>query len=183
MSFNLYLISILSSLSYIVILHHEIYHFSGGFRFVISLILLESCYSRSQKQMKEKVDSPVTVLEDYFKSSDSESSSSKEPTVDSESQDISKPSSKWNSFLQFLSTKSKKQIHTLDPLNGQLTRRMSRSRSMRESILPSCLTLTNATSTPCRSPWKIFTHHDIQAATNSFSQGNSFRPCLDRRLN
>lgn len=123
--------------------------------------------------MKEKVDSdsPITVLEDYFKSSDSETSSSKEPTVDSESHDeISKPASRWHSFLQLLKTRrSKKQVPALHPLNGQISRRMSRS--MRESVLPSCLNLTNATSTPCRSPWKIFTHHDIQVATNSFSQG------------
>jgi len=121
--------------------------------------------------MKEKVDSPITVLEDYFRSSDSESSSSKEPTLDSESHDdISKPISRWHSFRQLLKTKSKKQLPALNhPLNGQFSRRMSRS--MRESILPSCLTLANATSTPCRSPWKIFSHHDIQVATNNFSQG------------
>ncbi|KAK2457286.1 receptor cytosolic serine/threonine-protein kinase RBK2 [Trifolium repens] len=122
--------------------------------------------------MKEKVDSPITVLEDYFRSSDSESSSSKEPTLDSESHDDnSKPFSRWHSFFQLLKTRSKKQLPTLNhSLNGQLSRRMSRS--MRDNILPSCLTLSNATSTPSRSPWKIFSHHDIQIATNYFSQEN-----------
>ncbi|KAI5399272.1 receptor-like cytosolic serine/threonine-protein kinase RBK2 isoform X2 [Lathyrus oleraceus] len=123
---------------------------------------------------KEKVDSPVTVLEDYFKSSDSETSSSKEPTLDSDSHHdhISKPVSRWHSFLQLVKTGSKKQLPpTLhQPLDGQLSRRMSRS--MRDTILPSCLTLSNATSTPCRSPWKIFSHHDIQLATNYFSPEN-----------
>lgn len=126
--------------------------------------------------MKEKVDSPVTVLEDYFRSSDSESSSSKEPTADSsESQDISKTSSTWHSFVQLLRTRSKKPMATTPttlhhhPLNGKLSRRMSRS--MRETILPSCFNLQNAFPSPCRSPWKIFTFHDIQLATNHFSQG------------
>jgi hypothetical protein len=130
--------------------------------------------------MKEKVDSPITVLEDYFRSSDSESSSSKEPNLDSESHDDnSKPFSRWHSFFQLLKTRSKKQLPALNhSLNGQLSRRMSRS--MRDNILPSCLTLSNATSTPCRSPWKIFSHHDIQIATNNFSQG---MPCLDKQLN
>lgn len=118
--------------------------------------------------MKEKVDSPVTVLEDYFRSSDSESSSSKEPSADSESQDLSKPSSRWHSFLQLLKSGSKKQMNTLHPLSVlNLSKRMSTS--MRETILPSCL--LDATASPCRSPWKIFTHHEIQVATNSFSQG------------
>ncbi|XP_061371960.1 receptor-like cytosolic serine/threonine-protein kinase RBK2 [Gastrolobium bilobum] len=119
--------------------------------------------------MKEKVDSPITVLEDYFRSSDSETSSSKEPTVDSESQDISKPASIWHAFLQLLRTKPKNPVPTLHPLSSfNLSRRMSRS--MRETILPSCL--SDATSSPCWSPWKIFTHHDIQVATNYFNQEN-----------
>lgn len=118
--------------------------------------------------MKEKVDSPVTVLEDYFRSSDSETSSSKEPTLDSESQDISKPASKWHAFLQLLRTRSKKPTTTLHPLSVlKLSKKMSRS--MRETLLPSCL--LDATSSPFRSPWKIFTHHDIQLSTNYFSQG------------
>ncbi|KAH1261555.1 Receptor-like cytosolic serine/threonine-protein kinase RBK2 [Glycine max] len=119
--------------------------------------------------MKEKVDSPVTVLEDYFRSSDSESSSSKEPSADSESREFSKSASRWHAFLQLLRSGSKKQMNTLHPLSVlKLSKRMSTS--MRESILPSCL--LDATASPCRSPWKIFTHHEIQVATNSFSQEN-----------
>uniref|UniRef100_A0A0R0HNB5 Protein kinase domain-containing protein n=1 Tax=Glycine max TaxID=3847 RepID=A0A0R0HNB5_SOYBN len=120
--------------------------------------------------MKEKLDSPVTVLEDYFRSSDSESSSSKEPSADSESQELSKPASRWHSFIQLLRSGSKKQMNnTLHPLSVlKLSKRMSTS--MRESILPICL--LDATASPCRSPWKIFTHHEIQVATNSFSQEN-----------
>lgn len=128
-----------------------------------------SVFVGHKRKMKEKVDSPVTVLEDYFRSSDSESSSSKEPSADSESQELSKPASRWHSFIQLLRSGSKKQMNnTLHPLSVlKLSKRMSTS--MRESILPSCL--LDATASPCRSPWKIFTHHEIQVATNSFSQG------------
>ncbi|RDX63618.1 Receptor-like cytosolic serine/threonine-protein kinase RBK2, partial [Mucuna pruriens] len=114
--------------------------------------------------MKDVVDSPVGVLEDYFKSSESETSSSKEPTVDSESQDKSKPGSTWHAFLQLLRVKSKKPIATLHPLSVlKLSRRMSSS--MRETII-------DADSSLNRSPWKIFTHHQIQIATNYFAQEN-----------
>ncbi|XP_027351959.1 receptor-like cytosolic serine/threonine-protein kinase RBK2 [Abrus precatorius] len=115
--------------------------------------------------MKDKVDSPVGVLEDYLKSSESETSSSKEPTVESESQEKSKPGSKWHAFLQLLRTSSKKPIPTLHPLSVlKLSRRMSSSMSE---------TLIDADSPLHRSPpWKIFTQHEIQTATNYFGQEN-----------
>lgn len=123
---------------------------------------------QKKKEMKEKVDSPVTVLEDYFRSSDSESSSSKDPAVDSESQDLSKHASRWHAFRHLFRSGSKKHTNTLHPLGAlKLSKRMSTS--MRETILPSCFLDANAS--PCRSPWKIFSHHEIQVATNSFSQG------------
>lgn len=118
--------------------------------------------------MKEKADSPVGVLEDYFRSSESDTSSSKEPTVDSEAQDKSKFSSKWRGFLQLLRNRSKKPMATLHPLSVlKLSKRMSRS--MRETILPS--SRLNADSSLHNSPWKIFTHNEILFAANSFSQG------------
>lgn len=120
--------------------------------------------------MKDKVDSPVGVLEDYFKSSESEtSSSSKELSVNSESRDISKSSSRWQAILQLLRTRSRKySISTLHPLSiFKLSRTMSSS--MREIILPSSLIGADSTSSH-RSP-KIFTQHEIQIATNYFDQG------------
>lgn len=116
------------------------------------------------------MDSPVGVLEDYFKSSESETSSSKEHTMD-DSESNSKPgsSSRWHAFLQLLRTRTKKPISTLHPLSGfKLSRRMSCS--MRETILPSCSIAVDS-SLNRSSPWKIFTHHEIQIATNYFSQG------------
>ncbi|CAL0320589.1 unnamed protein product [Lupinus luteus] len=115
--------------------------------------------------MKEKVESesPVTVLEDYFRSSDSDTSSSKDPTLDSESHDISKPSSKWRNIFRML-RRSKKHVPTL-----HLSKRMNRS--MRERILPDCL-FGATLSAPSRSQWNIFTNHEILLATNHFSQEN-----------
>ncbi|KAL2320905.1 hypothetical protein Fmac_029874 [Flemingia macrophylla] len=116
--------------------------------------------------MKDKVDSPVGVLEDYFKSTESETSSSKEPSsaVVSESQGKSKPGSGWHAFLQLLRIKSKKPMPTLHPLSVlKISRRMSTS--LRETII-------NADSSMHMSPWKIFAHHEIQIATNNFAQEN-----------
>lgn len=124
--------------------------------------------------MKEKADSPVGVLEDYLRSSESETScsNSKEATLDSESQeDKSKAASRWRGFLQLLRTRSKKPIATLHPLSIlKLSKRMSSS--MRETILPDCR--IGVDSSLHRSPWKIFTHHNIQMATNHFSQSMQF---------
>ncbi|KAI9119144.1 hypothetical protein K1719_009819 [Acacia pycnantha] len=122
--------------------------------------------------MKEKADSPVGVLEDYFRSSESDTSSSKEPTVDSEAQDKSKFGSKWRGFLQNLTNRSKKPVPTTmqpPPLSMfKLSKRMSRS--MRETIFPS--SRLGADSSLHNSPWKIFTHREILLATSSFSQEN-----------
>lgn len=115
--------------------------------------------------MKDEVDSPVGVLEDYFKSSESETSSSKEPSTIVDS-DKSKPGSRWLAFLQLLRDTSKKPIATLHPLSVlKLSRRMSSS--MRETVI-------DADSSLHRSPWKIFTHHEIQIATNYFIQGMQY---------
>ncbi|KAG5055240.1 hypothetical protein JHK85_007750 [Glycine max] len=114
--------------------------------------------------MKDEVDSPFGVLEDYFnfKSSESETSSSKEPSTIVDSDKL-KPGSRWNAFLQLLRVKSKP-IATLHPLSVlKLSRRMSSS--MRETVI-------DADSSLHRSPWKIFTHHEIQIATNYFIQEN-----------
>lgn len=125
--------------------------------------------------MKQKADSPVGVLEDYFRSSDSDTSSSKEATLDSEAQDKSIFSSKWRGFLQLLKSRSKKPMATLHPSSVlNLSKRMSRS--MRETILPN--SRLHADSSLHNSPWKIFTHNEILLATNNFSQGTQCSSCL-----
>jgi hypothetical protein len=116
--------------------------------------------------MKEKVDlSPVAVLEDYFKSSKSETCSSKEHDVDSKD---SKSDSRrqWHGFVQLLRTGSKKSLATLHPLSVmKLSRRMSRS--MREATAK----MTNFHVDIAKLSWKNFTLHELQTATNYFSPG------------
>lgn len=120
--------------------------------------------------MKEDVetDSPKGVLEDYFRSSDSETSFSKEPTANSENHQISKPTSRWHGLVQLLRTKSKKPIATtMHPL-VKFSKRMSSS--MREIITPKFQSDIDDMY-PFKSPWKNFSLYELQAATKSFSHG------------
>lgn len=116
--------------------------------------------------MREKVDtcSPVGVLEDFFKSSDSESPS-KEHNVEFEINPKSKGSSRWHGLVQLLRTKSKKSLAPMHPLL-KLSKKMSSS--MREIITPK---LESDSEYPFKSPWKNFSLHELQAATKNFSKG------------
>lgn len=119
--------------------------------------------------MKEKEEScsPTGILEDYFRSSDSETSSSKEPNNESEAHKNSKPSSRWLSFVQLLRTKSKKPLNTMHSLNVlNLSRRMSGS--MREIIASK---FGSDSDYGLKSPWKNFTLYELQVATHYFSHG------------
>ncbi|KAJ6343582.1 hypothetical protein OIU76_005346 [Salix suchowensis] len=59
-------------------------------------------------EKKEDASSPVGVLEDYFKSEESESSSSKDPALDAEAaQNVSKAASRWRGFFQLIRSRSK----------------------------------------------------------------------------
>ncbi|XP_008234942.1 PREDICTED: receptor-like cytosolic serine/threonine-protein kinase RBK2 [Prunus mume] len=121
--------------------------------------------------MKEDVEtySPKGVLEDYFRSSDSETSSSKEPTADSENHQNSKPTSRWHGLVQLLRTKSKKPIATtMHPLM-KFSKRMSSS--MRGIITPKFQSVIDDMY-PFKSPWKNFSLYELQAATKSFSHEN-----------
>ena len=117
-----------------------------------------------------KIDSPVGVLDGYLGSTESETSSSnsKEAMVASGSEDDkSKPESRWPALLKLLRTKSKKPIAPLHPLNAlKLSKRFSLG------IIETLLRIhhIDADSSLHRSPCKIFTQHDIQTATNHFSQ-------------
>ncbi|KAF2298624.1 hypothetical protein GH714_024376 [Hevea brasiliensis] len=120
--------------------------------------------------MEKKVDksSPVGVLEDYFRSEESESCSSKEPTSVLESQRNSKATSLWHGFFQLLRSRSKKRLATLHPLSV-LKHSLRRSSSMREMV-PNLF--SNSDSYNLKSPRKCFSLSELQAATNNFSQEN-----------
>ncbi|XP_065861216.1 receptor-like cytosolic serine/threonine-protein kinase RBK2 [Euphorbia lathyris] len=117
-------------------------------------------------EKKANTNSPVGVLEDYFRTEEFESCSSKEPTSDFEAQKGSKPISRWHGFLKLLKTKSKKPLATLHPLSV-LKLSLRRSSSMRE-ILPNLF----STSFDLNSQSISFTLSDLQSATNNFSQEN-----------
>lgn len=121
--------------------------------------------------MKKKVDlSPLGVLEDYFKSSESETCSSKEHNTNSKEQENSKSTSHWHGFVQLLRTRSKKSFATLHPLSVmKLSRRMTNSMREATATVPNFrvdidLNYTNL-------PWKNFTLYELQTATNYFSHG------------
>lgn len=116
--------------------------------------------------MNKKVDlSSVGVLEDYFKSSKSETCSSKEHDIDSKD---SKSDSRWqwHGFVQLLRTGSKKSLATLHPLSVmKLSRRMSSSMREATAMVP------NFQVDIAKLSWKNFTLHELQTATNYFSHG------------
>ncbi|XP_030486228.2 receptor-like cytosolic serine/threonine-protein kinase RBK2 isoform X1 [Cannabis sativa] len=116
---------------------------------------------------KEDTCSPTGVLEDYFRSSDSETCSSKEPNNGSESHKNPKLRSRWHGFMQLLRTRSKKPLNTMHPLNVlNLSRRMSGS--MREIISK----FGSDSDYGLKSPWKNFSLYELQVATNYFRQEN-----------
>ncbi|XP_062086421.1 receptor-like cytosolic serine/threonine-protein kinase RBK2 isoform X2 [Humulus lupulus] len=117
---------------------------------------------------KEDTCSPTGVLEDYFRSSDSETYSCKEPNNESESHKNSKLSSRWHGLIQLMRTRSKKPLNTMHPLNIlNLSRRMSGS--MREIIASK---FGSESDYGLKSPWKNFSLYELQVATNYFRQEN-----------
>jgi hypothetical protein len=122
--------------------------------------------------MKKKVDSssPVGILEDYFKSSESETCASKEHNVGCERQQNSKPASRWNGLVQLLRTRSKKSLATMHPLSVmKLSRRLSSSLREAKSMVPSFCVDTDLNYT--RLPWKNFSLYELQNATSYFTHG------------
>lgn len=115
-------------------------------------------------EKKENTSSPVGVLEDYFRSEDSESCSSKEPTTDSDSKSTSKSNSRWHGFAELFRSKSQYPLSIL-----KLSIR--KSSSMKEGIDMSRDLLINTDPYNSKSPQKIFSLYDLQAATNNFSFG------------
>ena len=123
--------------------------------------------------MKKKEDlSPVGILEDYFKSSESETCSSKEHNVYSKVKQNSKSNSRWHwhGFVQLLRIRSKQSLATLHPLSVmKLSRRMSSS--MREATALVTNFRVDIDLNYTKLPWKNFTLYELQRATNYFSHG------------
>ncbi|XP_031282097.1 receptor-like cytosolic serine/threonine-protein kinase RBK2 isoform X2 [Pistacia vera] len=122
-------------------------------------------------EKKENTSSPVGVLEDYFRSEDTESCSSKEPTPDSDSKSTSKSNSRWHGFAELFRSKSKTPMTSLYPLSV-LKLSIRKSSSMKEGIDMSRNLLINTDPYNSKSAQKIFSLYDLQAATNNFSFEN-----------
>ncbi|GAV89218.1 Pkinase domain-containing protein [Cephalotus follicularis] len=115
--------------------------------------------------MGKKVDtsSPIGVLEDYFRNEESETSTSKEHTLNLKVQQNSKPTSRWHGFVQLLRSKSKKAIATMHPVNVYKLSMRSSSMRINFPVAPD--------SCSFQSP-KNLSLSELQTATNNFSQEN-----------
>lgn len=115
--------------------------------------------------------SPDTVLEDFLRTAESESDSSKASTSESDGSKNQRSSSRWTGFLELFRSKSKGHM-TKDPLISSLKLSKRFSRSMRETSsgdMPSSI-LDNGLSY-FKPQWKLFTLSELQTATNYFHQG------------
>ncbi|XP_073314973.1 receptor-like cytosolic serine/threonine-protein kinase RBK2 isoform X2 [Primulina huaijiensis] len=120
---------------------------------------------------KSKACSPDTVLEDFLRSAESETDSSKATsTSESEVQIDPKLGSRWAKFFQLLRIKSKGQLttfHSLKSLN--ISRRFSSS--AQEEVLGVTSVVLGPHLNYFKPQWKSFTFSELQTATCNFSQG------------
>lgn len=124
--------------------------------------------------MEKKVDtnSPVGVLEDFFKTEEFEPSySSKEPSTDSEQN--TKQGFGWRGLAQLFRSKSKKSLANLQPLGSFRSLSFRRSSSMRENVAVAPDFLANNTNSHnLKYPRNVFTLSELQIATKNFSSEN-----------
>ncbi|KAK6164733.1 hypothetical protein DH2020_001597 [Rehmannia glutinosa] len=117
-----------------------------------------------KEKEKANVCSPDTVLEDFLRTAESQTDSSKASTSESQEQIDPKPASRWTGFFQLLRFKSKRQLATLHPL--KLSKKFSSS--MREEVGGS---LIDPNLNYFKPQWKNFSFSELQAATSNFCQG------------
>ncbi|CAA0832073.1 Protein kinase family protein [Striga hermonthica] len=122
-----------------------------------------------KEEEKTKTRSPDTVLEDFLRSSDSQTDSPKASTSESPVHiDHKPPSKKLADFLQFFMLKPKTRLKsTLDPLNAfKLSKKFSSS--VREEV---SRPLIDPNLNYFKPHWKNFSFSELQAATSNFCQG------------
>lgn len=136
------------------------HHFFQICRFVVDM-----------EKMKVDSYSPTCVLEDYLRSLESDTVSSKESTSGSEDhhQKDAKPS-KWVDFVHLIKSKSRKYLPTFHPVTSglQLSRRLSSSFREHVTMVPPSPMVDMSYFKP---HWKNFTFSQLQYATNNFSNG------------
>ncbi|KAK4407082.1 Receptor-like cytosolic serine/threonine-protein kinase RBK2 [Sesamum angolense] len=124
---------------------------------------------KEKEKKKANVYSPDTVLEDFLRTSESETDSSKTSTSELEAVDP-KPASRWAEFFQLLRFKSKRKLATLHPLNAlSLSKRFGSS--MREDVSSVSNPLIDADLNYFKPQWKNFSFSELQTATSNFCQG------------
>ncbi|KAG9142777.1 hypothetical protein Leryth_005528 [Lithospermum erythrorhizon] len=119
---------------------------------------------------KENASSPDTVLGDFLRSAESETSSSK-PSTSGIVDEKDRKSSKWTSFVQLLKSKSKKHLWSFQPHNAlKLSRRFSSS--MREQSGFMSDAFVDSSLGHFKPHWKNYTISELQNATKNFNQAN-----------
>lgn len=119
------------------------------------------------EKAKERAFSPDTVLEDFLRSAESQTDSSRASTSESLVELDPKPFSRLAGFFGLLRFKSKQQLPTFPPLNSlKLSKKFSSS--LREQV-PTPLLDPN--SNYFKPQWKNFTLLELQTATSNFCQG------------
>ncbi|KAL2900472.1 Receptor-like cytosolic serine/threonine-protein kinase RBK2 [Bienertia sinuspersici] len=119
---------------------------------------------------KQHSNSPVGVLEDYFRTVESDTNSSKGTSVEeNDCEKNSRTTSRFRGFMELLRTKSKKQLPALSSLNVPNLSGL-RSSSMREQA-PVSLT-SSCKFGNVDSPYRNFSLLELQLATKNFSQEN-----------
>ncbi|GKU86700.1 hypothetical protein SLEP1_g1189 [Rubroshorea leprosula] len=124
--------------------------------------------------MEKKVDtsSPTGVLEDFFRSEEFETSSSRAPSMDSGTEQNRKQGSRWRGFAQSFRTKSKKSFAAFQPLGVLKAAASFRSNSMRENTAVAPDFFGNSNPCNLKSPQKVFSLSELQTATKNFSSEN-----------
>ncbi|KAK2990546.1 hypothetical protein RJ640_019826 [Escallonia rubra] len=120
---------------------------------------------------KQRVDvhSPNTVLEDYLRSLESETVSSKASTSGSEEQKILAPASRWPGLFHLVKSISHRTLETLHPLN--LSRRFKSN--LREEIAAEARgPIEDASLNYFKPHWQNFPLSKLQNATSNFSREN-----------
>ncbi|XAR58504.1 Non-specific serine/threonine protein kinase [Bertholletia excelsa] len=120
-------------------------------------------------ESKDDSYSPTGVLEDFLRTADSETVSSKASTSELEVQRSSKLISKWRGVIQLLKSRSRRPLNTLHPL--KLSRRMSSS--LREYMTKGATNPLMVSDLGYLKPqWRNFTLSELQTASNCFSREN-----------
>lgn len=121
-------------------------------------------------EKKENSNSPVGVLEDFFRTEEFDSSSSKAAAIDPDQN--TKSGSKWKNLAEFFRTKSKKAVAAAAFQGVLRVSSFRRSSSMRENTAVAPDFFASANPGNLTSPQKVFSFSELQIATKNFNSEN-----------